>query len=92
MIHEHQLSSDVDISSVERDQISVSSLDLIHAIMNASAFHTVQVRLEVLGGERHYHVFALHHLVVGDDAPASLLQRTFVQRSQALVHLRTYDA
>jgi len=88
--HVNQLSGEVDISCIKRNEISISGSDLIHAILHAGSLHAVQVRLYVLSGERHYHVLTLHHLIVRDDAPASSLQRTFVQRSHTLVYLGTY--
>ena len=86
----NQLSSNVDVSSIESDEIGVTGVDLVHAVLYAGAHHTVEIGLQVLGSKRHYHVLALHHLVVRDDAPAGHLDRTFVERFQALMHVRTY--
>ena len=79
----HSLASDVDVGGVQRDEIGVTDVYLVHAVADTRPSDTVEVGFEVLRGESHDHVLTLLHLVVGDDAPASLRLRAHVEDKEA---------
>jgi len=87
--NEDQPATSVDICGVQCNEIGVSVLDFVHTVLHTFTADAVQVWFEVLGGKCHDHALAFHHLIVGDDAPACLLQWTLVECSQPLMHLRT---
>ena len=85
----HSLASDPYVGGVERDEVGVTDVYLVHAVAHARTADTVEIRFEVLRCEGHDHVLTLLHLVVGDDAPARLRLRAHVEDEQATTMLHT---